>query len=94
MTKIISRPVLLALFGISIFAVDSLALPAGGGGIPSGRCFDCDCVVTGTIGNKTCGCPRRAIGGSGCQITYTPGWGTDCYVLYGPCQESVGGFVP
>jgi hypothetical protein len=77
-----------------MFALDSLALPPGGGGIPSGRCFDCDCVVTGTIGNKTCGCPRRVTGGSGCQITYTPGWGNDCYVLYGPCQESVGGFAP
>jgi hypothetical protein len=94
MTKTTSRSGLLALFGISLFALDSQALPPGRGGMPSGSCFDCDCVVTGTIGNITCGCPRRASGGSGCQITYTPGWGSDCHVLYGPCKESVSGFAP
>src|SRR6188474_943060 len=54
---------------------NSSAFPPGGGGAPSGSCFNCDCVVTPTIGGKTCGCPRHQTGGSGCDITFTPGWG-------------------
>lgn len=83
------------LFGISSHASDSSALPpGGGGGGGGGSCFTCSCSVTPTIGNKTCWCPSASSGGSGCQITYTPGWGNDCSVLFGPCLPPIGGFAP
>ena len=85
-----------ALFGVSIFASDSSALPPGhgGGGGGRGSCFTCDCSVTGTIGNKTCFCPPSAWGGIGCDIHYVPGWGHDCLPVYGPCKEPIGGIAP
>jgi hypothetical protein len=82
------------LLCISVFASDSSALPGGGGGLPGGGCFRCDCVVVPPYGGQSCGCPRTTWGGIGCDIIFTPGWGNECREFEGPCLELISGFAP
>lgn len=93
MKNITLQATMVVILGISLFTSDSSAAPPGGGG-GGGGCVTCSCTVTGTIGNKTCYCPRVAWGGSHCNIHYTPGWGDDCTVLLGPCTQAISGFAP
>jgi hypothetical protein len=87
--------VVAALLSPFMLLTPAEALPSGGGGGGGGgTCFHCDCQITGSIGGHTCGCPNSTSGGSGCYMHFDPLFGTDCYVLLGPCTQPLGGFAP
>jgi hypothetical protein len=95
MKKSILYSATVALLGVSLFAAESQAVPSGGGGGGGGgACFTCSCSITGTVGGQSCYCPSTSNGGSGCKFYWVPGFGTECYVLLGPCKAAVFGFAP